>query len=204
MSVDTSRSDQPPVGGRHPDRPEHHHEHHHNHRHHHEHHHSVSPRSNQRHPAATSTTITNTADATSPQSNAQRRPIPRYVRISRTCYTWITYRSRFSPLYPLHKHTASFHTTTNPLVHFPTHMTSYVFGSLQTSGRLWMRKAGDFWWIRCIREYTRTREYVQIFRSYIIQREITIHHNCRMRMIRRPASIMFLREKERWSRFPIC
>ncbi|XP_072747955.1 uncharacterized protein [Anoplolepis gracilipes] len=82
VSVDTSRSDQPPLGGCHPDRPEHHHEHHHNHRHHHEHHHSVSPRSNQRHPAATSTTITNTADATSPQSNAQRRPIPRYSRSS--------------------------------------------------------------------------------------------------------------------------
>ncbi|XP_011268369.1 uncharacterized protein LOC105258653 isoform X4 [Camponotus floridanus] len=81
VSVDTSRSDQPPVGGCHPDRPEHHHEHHHNHRHHHEHH-SVSPRSNQRHPAATSTTITNTVDATSPQSNAQRRPIPRYSRSS--------------------------------------------------------------------------------------------------------------------------
>ncbi|KYN28233.1 SAM and SH3 domain-containing protein 1, partial [Trachymyrmex cornetzi] len=74
VSVDTSRSDQPSVGGRHPDRPEHHHEHRHNHRHHHEHHHSVSPRSNQRHPAA-STTVTNTVtDATSPQSNAQRRP----------------------------------------------------------------------------------------------------------------------------------
>ncbi|XP_011639567.1 uncharacterized protein LOC105428776 isoform X2 [Pogonomyrmex barbatus] len=83
VSVDTSRSDQPPVGGRHPDRPEHHHEHHHNHRHHHEHHHSVSPRPNQRHPAATSTTVTNTVtDATSPQSNAQRRPVPRYSRSS--------------------------------------------------------------------------------------------------------------------------
>ncbi|KAL6422473.1 hypothetical protein ACFW04_010640 [Cataglyphis niger] len=82
VSVDTSRSDQPPVGGCHPDRPEHHHEHHHNHRHHHDHHHSVSPRSNQRHPIATSTTVTNTVDATSPQSNAQRRPIPRYSRSS--------------------------------------------------------------------------------------------------------------------------
>ncbi|XP_070156615.1 SAM and SH3 domain-containing protein 1 isoform X4 [Polyergus mexicanus] len=82
VSVDTSRSDQPPVGGCHPDRPEHHHEHHHNHRHHHDHHHSVSPRSNQRHPVATSTTVTNTVDATSPQSNAQRRPIPRYSRSS--------------------------------------------------------------------------------------------------------------------------
>ncbi|XP_025986368.1 uncharacterized protein LOC105193913 isoform X1 [Solenopsis invicta] len=83
VSVDTSRSDQPPVGGRHPDRPEHHHEHRHNHRHHHEHHHSVSPRPNQRHPAATSTTVTNTVtDATSPQSNAQRRPVPRYSRSS--------------------------------------------------------------------------------------------------------------------------
>nr|XP_012222216.1 PREDICTED: uncharacterized protein LOC105672085 isoform X2 [Linepithema humile] len=81
VSVDTSRSDQPPVGGRHPDRPDHHHEHHHNHRHHHDHHHAVSPRPNQRHPAATSTTVAN-ADATSPQSNAQRRPIPRYSRSS--------------------------------------------------------------------------------------------------------------------------
>ncbi|EGI61022.1 SAM and SH3 domain-containing protein 1 [Acromyrmex echinatior] len=82
VSVDTSRSDQPSVGGRHPDRPEHHHEHRHNHRHHHEHHHSVSPRPNQRHPAA-STTVTNTVtDATSPQSNAQRRPVPRYSRSS--------------------------------------------------------------------------------------------------------------------------
>lgn len=86
VSVDTSRSDQPPpvAGGRHSaDRPEHHHEHRHNHRHHHhEHHHSVSPRPNQRHPATTSTTVTtNTTDATSPQSNAQRRPVPRYVRI---------------------------------------------------------------------------------------------------------------------------
>jgi len=87
VSVDTSRSDQPSVGGRHPDRPEHHHEHRHNHRHHHEHHHSVSPRPNQRHPAA-STTVTNTVtDATSPQSNAQRRPVPRYVRICRI-YGW--------------------------------------------------------------------------------------------------------------------
>ncbi|XP_014485188.1 PREDICTED: uncharacterized protein LOC106749846 isoform X1 [Dinoponera quadriceps] len=87
VSVDTSRSDQPPpvAGARHPaDRPEHHHEHRHNHRHHHhEHHHSVSPRPNQRHPATTSTTVTaNTADATSPQSNAQRRPVPRYSRSS--------------------------------------------------------------------------------------------------------------------------
>ncbi|XP_032683329.1 uncharacterized protein LOC116840204 isoform X3 [Odontomachus brunneus] len=87
VSVDTSRSDQPPpvAGGRHPaDRPEHHHEHRHNHRHHHhEHHHSVSPRPNQRHPATTSTTVTtNTVDATSPQSNAQRRPVPRYSRSS--------------------------------------------------------------------------------------------------------------------------
>ncbi|KAL0133691.1 hypothetical protein PUN28_000973 [Cardiocondyla obscurior] len=81
VSVDTSRSDQPPVGGRHPDRPEHHHEHRHNHRHHHEHHHSVSPRPNQRHPAATSTTVTNTvADATSPQRAS--RPVPRYSRSS--------------------------------------------------------------------------------------------------------------------------
>jgi len=89
VSVDTSRSDQPPAGvGRHPDRPEHHHEHHHNHRHRHEHHHSVSPRPNQRHhPAAASTPVNANvvaADAdvaASPQSNAQRRPVPRYVRI---------------------------------------------------------------------------------------------------------------------------
>lgn len=89
VSVDTSRSDQPPagVGGRHLDRPEHHHEHHHNHRHRHEHHHSVSPRSNQRHhPVAASTPVNANVvaadvDAASPQSNAQRHPVPRYVRI---------------------------------------------------------------------------------------------------------------------------
>ncbi|EZA55194.1 SAM and SH3 domain-containing protein [Ooceraea biroi] len=89
VSVDTSRSDQPPAGvGRHPDRPEHHHEHHHNHRHRHEHHHSVSPRPNQRHhPAAASTpvnvnVVAADVDAASPQSNAQRRPVPRYSRSS--------------------------------------------------------------------------------------------------------------------------
>ncbi|XP_020290090.1 uncharacterized protein LOC109857801 isoform X1 [Pseudomyrmex gracilis] len=84
VSVDTSRSDQPTLGGRQPDRPEHHphHEHHHNHRHHHEHHHSVSPRPNQRHPATSTTVTANTVDATSPQSNAQRRPVPRYSRSS--------------------------------------------------------------------------------------------------------------------------
>lgn len=113
VSVDTSRSDQPTMDGRHPD----HHEHHHNHRHHHhEHHHSISPRSNQRHPTTTSTTVTDTIDATSLQSNAHRRPIPRYVRICESMDN-----VEISPHPPhfsiLATDTVSFHNT-NPLAHF--------------------------------------------------------------------------------------
>ncbi|XP_024945121.1 uncharacterized protein LOC107273170 isoform X2 [Cephus cinctus] len=83
VSVDTSRSDQLPLGGRHPEHPTSH-EHHH-------HHHSVSPRPNQRYPATTITATTTTTNNVTtnaptppplPPLQPATRAIPGYSRSS--------------------------------------------------------------------------------------------------------------------------